>query len=1429
MLSRVQRSPFRILPLALALGVNLVVGAVPASRVTAEHQPGADLEIAKVAGAATVAVGGTITYTITVTNDGNAAATTVSVADNLDDDLTSVAGSFDNNPGANGGTGTCAVGAGNSVSCSVGNLAASDGNNNGPEPDRAIVTITAAAPSAACGTVTNQASTAATSGEAAAEQGDNTSAQVSVTVNCPDLHVSKAASTATVSAGTQFSYTITATNDGPAASGSVTVADNLDDDLTNVSATFDNNPSGNGGTGNCTVGGGNTISCPVGTLNASDNNTTGQEPDTATVTILATPSTAACGTVENQASVSGTNEGAADQTDNSSNVVSVTVTCPAPDVSVSKSASSSSVNVGGNAVYTVTVTAGGTTGSTNVQLTDDLPDGQTWTVADGDGSGDGVDDTAGCTVNGGALAPSNGTLSCTYPSLAQGSTRTLNVTATTDSTDCGTNAISNTANVSADVDSNTANNTSGAQTITVACPDVHVTKTASDTSVTEPDTFTYTIIGTNDTAGVSATGVVVSDDLDDDLTLISATYDVDPSQNANDDQLCTVGSTPNSFRCEVGDLAGSDGNTNGAEADTVRVVVTVAATEAACGTVTNQAAISATNESSTDDDDNLSDADPNTAGAQPVSVTIVCPPDVAVEKSASSDEVTADEEYTYTITATNESTGAAPGVEVTDDLADEVTIVGGVTYDVDPSAAGGTGSCTVSDQGNNENQLTCAIGTLAGTDGAAGGPDTAVITITATASADACEDGVDNTASVTATDEPEADQLDNDSEQVSVAVNCPDVSVETTATDTEINSGEDAEYVLTLTAGGTGDSIAVTLEDDLPDGQSWAITDGDTGNSVDDTNGCSTTSGSMSGSNGTLNCSFGNLANGSVRTLKITAVTDATDCDESAEGLIENEVRGNSNNDKKNDNNSHGPAAIGVLCSSLVIDKESSDPNNSVMKGDSFDYLITVTNEGPGAAAGLLVTDDLDNDLVINSATWDVDPGTGTDGTCDIGDLNVVTCDIGGSLAGDDGNGGGAEPDEVLITINVTTVTANCPSVSNQASVSATNEPSALDEEGNISDARSGGGPNEGNQPLLVTVDCNALVVSKSPDGEGSAGEGGVITAGDGSAPTFTISVTNQQQSQAGAAHNVILTDELPDMENGWSIVSFDWSSCAIEEDADSGAETLTCSETNPIPPSQAPNNTRSVTLEVADGATASDCGSILNNATVTTTSRHDIINDGGEIVVECPDLAISKTAAEETVDAGEEVSFDLLVTNITDGDALDATLTDTLPEVGGTWVVSGENADACEIADGVLSCAFGTIAGDEGGGPEAVSVTVSATTTEADCGELENTATTAASNEPSDELTRSDNTSSAAVSVVCPDGETPPNNGGPDDGGTPPTGGQLGGSGRPKPSPAGGQTPNTSLPIPRGDLIGISILVASASLWGIARGVVADRRRRGL
>jgi uncharacterized repeat protein (TIGR01451 family) len=133
--------------------------------------------------------------------------------------------------------------------------------------------------------------------------------------------------------------------------------------------------------------------------------------------------------------------------------------------------------------------------------------------------------------------------------------------------------------------------------------------------------------------------------------------------------------------------------------------------------------------------------------------------------------------------------------------------------------------------------------------------------------------------------------------------------------------------------------------------------------------------------------------------------------------------------------------------------------------------------------------------------------------------------------------------------------------------------------------------------------------------------------------------------------------------------------------------------------------------------------------------------------VVNCAgDVSVKKTAAASSIQAGQVASFSIVVTSLGPSDASNVVLTDVLPS-GLTWTVSGADATAAGCAGtlaggSTLTCNFGTLAVGA-----TRSVTISATTTAANCGELPNTAVVSASNDSNS----GNNSSSASMTVTCP------------------------------------------------------------------------------
>ncbi len=171
----------------------------------------ADLSIVKADAPDPVAVGSVLTYTLTITNNGPADATGVTVTDTLPGTVT-----FGT---ATPSQGSCVQAAG-VVTCSLGTIFVSAS---------AIVTIIATP--TAPGTISNVATVTATTLDPV--PGNNSDTEDTLVAASADLSITKTDGVATVQAGAATTYTITLTNNGPSdAPAGVVVTDPIPADTT---------------------------------------------------------------------------------------------------------------------------------------------------------------------------------------------------------------------------------------------------------------------------------------------------------------------------------------------------------------------------------------------------------------------------------------------------------------------------------------------------------------------------------------------------------------------------------------------------------------------------------------------------------------------------------------------------------------------------------------------------------------------------------------------------------------------------------------------------------------------------------------------------------------------------------------------------------------------------------------------------------------------------------------------------------------------------------------------------------------------------------------------------------------------------------------------------------------------------------------------
>jgi uncharacterized repeat protein (TIGR01451 family) len=382
----------------------------------------ADLSVNKT-GPATATAGTDITYTITLTNNGTSNAASVTLSDTVPANATFVSESQ-----TTGSTFSCtkpSVGGTGTVNCTLASFA----------PGSATFSITVhISPGAAGAVISNTAN--ATTSTTDPNPGNNTSTALTNATASADVSIVKTAPAA-ASTGSNLTYSINVTNNGPSDAASVTMTDTLPPNTTFVSesqltgpAFICTNPP-SGGTG--------AVSCSIATLTAGTS---------ATFSIVVQIAVAApLGPSSNTATV--TASSADPNPANNSSTVVTSIVLATADLSITKTPAPGPYGTGLPLTYTIVVSNGGPSTATGVTVTDILPAGTTFQSA----------------TPGGACSGTT-TITCNAGTLANGASATFTLTVTLPSSP---GPVTNTASVTAaatTADPNPANN-SASSTITV--------------------------------------------------------------------------------------------------------------------------------------------------------------------------------------------------------------------------------------------------------------------------------------------------------------------------------------------------------------------------------------------------------------------------------------------------------------------------------------------------------------------------------------------------------------------------------------------------------------------------------------------------------------------------------------------------------------------------------------------------------------------------------------------------------------------------------------------------------------------------------------------------------------------------------------------------------------------------------------------------
>ncbi|PYS59671.1 MAG: hypothetical protein DMF74_20725, partial [Acidobacteria bacterium] len=259
-----------------------------------------------------------------------------------------------------------------------------------------------------------------------------------------DLSVIKSASPVVVVPGNNITYTIGVTNNGPASATNAVMDDSIPPNTTFQSMSV---PAG----WTCitpAVNGTGSVHCTNGNLTVQLQNFS--------LVVKVNSGTAPGSTISNTATVSSDTPDS-NSANNSSTTNTNVVAAGSADLAITKSDSPDPVGIGKDLSYTIVVTNNGPAAAANLSVTDSLPSQVTFRSLGGP--------PAGWTC----ITPSvgaNGSITCTAPSLAAGSTATFPLVVRVNTSVTDGTTISNTANVSTTTTDSIASNNSATATTT---------------------------------------------------------------------------------------------------------------------------------------------------------------------------------------------------------------------------------------------------------------------------------------------------------------------------------------------------------------------------------------------------------------------------------------------------------------------------------------------------------------------------------------------------------------------------------------------------------------------------------------------------------------------------------------------------------------------------------------------------------------------------------------------------------------------------------------------------------------------------------------------------------------------------------------------------------------------------------------------------
>ena len=316
--------------------------------------------------------------------------------------------------------------------------------------------------------------------------------------------------------------------------------------------------------------------------------------------------------------------------------------------------------------------------------------------------------------------------------------------------------------------------------------------------------------------------------------------------------------------------------------------------------------------------------------------------DLSITNTVDKTTVNVGDTVNYTVTLTNTGSVNGTGITVTDALPLGVTYVS-------------------SDAGQGSYDDSTGIWNVGNQDSKA----SAKLTITADVAAKAGVRIIDNLATLTHIDQPDVNS-NNTVASSSITVNDTDLQVTIAVDNATPNEKDTITYSISLTNNGPVNATGVTVYDALPNGVTYV----------------SSTASQGSYDPGTGDWTVGDIDNGAQSTLTIKATvntgTGALAIDNSTQIIYADQPDSNLNNNS--------------VKASLTVNGAELDLTNSVdtvtpSEGGTVTYYVTVTNNGPLKATGIVITDILPAGVTYTSSTADQGTYDTSTGIWTVGDI----------------------------------------------------------------------------------------------------------------------------------------------------------------------------------------------------------------------------------------------------------------------------------------------------------------------------------------------------------------------------------------------------------------------------------------------------------